>query len=217
MSATPSMRLPLAAPAPGTTRSLLVLITSLVMLLCSVANAQSDKKSGTQSGETPPAVGTTERAEMLDDLHARLKAADTRQQIMLLERNIWSIWLHHGNPTIDALMSDAMKARREANYDKAIQITDKIIELDPDYAEGWNQRATLNFLRESYEESLRDVAETLSREPRHFGALAGRGVIRMRQGKPALAIQNILEALKVNPHLRERQLLPALGYREIDA
>lgn len=169
-----------------------------------------------EPGSRLPAVGSADRTELLDDLHARLKQATTQQQGIRLERDIWSIWLHHGDPDIDKLMTRLMTARRESNFDRAIGLANQIIERAPDYAEGWNQRATLYFLKESYEESLRDVAEVLAREPRHFGALAGRGIIRMRQGKPALAIQNILEALRVNPHLRERQLLRALGYNQVD-
>lgn len=211
-----------------------VLATGLLLAAGSTANAQSTSPSrqskpvdsarpsqpATASNETPgsslPAVGSADRAELLDDLHARLKQATTQQQGIRLERDIWSIWLHHGDPVIDKLMTRLMTARRESNFDRAIGLANQIIERAPDYAEGWNQRATLYFLKESYEESLRDVAEVLAREPRHFGALAGRGIIRMRQGKPALAIQNILEALRVNPHLRERQLLRALGYNQVD-
>ncbi|MGB7298698.1 MAG: hypothetical protein WA888_22165 [Burkholderiaceae bacterium] len=163
---------------------------------------------------TLPNLGTDQRQARLRTLYDSLKKTQDPNEIDSVQREIWTIWLHHGNPEIDNLMSQVMTARRESNYERAIALTDKVIELAPDYAEGWNQRATLHFLRESYEESLRDVAETLRLEPNHFGALSGRGLIRMRQGKPALAIQNILEALKVNPHLHERQLLKALGYSE---
>lgn len=164
-----------------------------------------------------PAFGTPERKTALADLYNQLLSTKDSTQVQALERNIWQIWLHHGDPVIDKLMTQAQTARRESNYEKAVSLTDKVIELAPEYAEGWNQRATLRFLQESYEESLKDVAEVLKREPKHFGALSGRAMIRYRQGKPALAIQNLLEALEVNPHLRERGLLKELGYKEFKA
>lgn len=171
-----------------------------------------------RADQTPslPAMGSPERESRLREMYSALKSTQNLGIASNLERKIWAIWLHHGNPKIDELMAQALAARRESNYEKAIALTDQIIQLAPDYAEGWNQRATLHFLRESYDRSLRDVAETLRLEPNHFGALSGRAVIRMRQGKSALAIQNILEALKVNPHLQERRLLDALGYKELD-
>lgn len=83
-----------------------------------------------------------------------------------------------------------------------------MIEIDPTFPEAWNQRATIHFLRGDYAQSLADVATTLELEPRHFGALAGRGIIRLRQGKSALAIQSIKAALAFHPFLRERTLIP---------
>ena len=161
-----------------------------------------------------PAFGTPERKVALTELYDKLLAAKKPTQVQALERNIWQIWLHHGDPVVDKLMIQAQMARREFNFEKAVSLTDKIIELAPAYAEGWNQRATLRFLQFNFEESLKDVAEVLEREPKHFGALSGRALIRYRQGKPALAIQNLLKALEVNPHLREKRLLTELGYKE---
>lgn len=169
----------------------------------------------TASAEQAPAnVGTNERTKQLAGLYEALLKTRDPSQANGIQRDIWAVWLHHGDTRVDKLMSQVMTARRESNLDKAITLTNQIIELAPNYAEGWNQRATLHFMQESYEASLHDVAETLRLEPNHFGALSGRAIIRVRQGKSALAIQNILEALKVNPHLQERRLLKMLGYEE---
>ncbi len=166
------------------------------------------------SQQALPAFGTPERAIVLDNLYKQLRETKDPAQAARLTGSIWQVWLHHGDPVIDELMLKAQSARLEFHFEEAVSLTDKIIELAPDYAEGWNQRATLRFLQHSYEKSLEDVAETLKREPRHFGALSGRAMIRHRQGKPALAIQNLLRALEVNPHLRERRLLKELGHTD---
>lgn len=143
----------------------------------------------------------------LDELFNKLKIAPNESVAQEYANSIWQIWFRSGDSKIDTLMQQAMSERRSANYDGAIKILDQVIKLKPDYAEGWNQRATLYFMQQEYEKSLEDVARTLQLEPRHFGALSGRAVIRLRQGKPALAVQNLMQALEIHPYLPERVLL----------
>jgi len=112
-------------------------------------------------------------------------------------------------------MQDALAARQRSQFDLAISLLDEIIEREPTYAEAWNQRATIYFMIGKYEKSLEDVAETLKREPRHFGALSGRGMIRLRQGRDALAWQNFEAARKIHPYIGGRQLIPK-SVRETD-
>ena len=107
-------------------------------------------------------------------------------------------------------MQRAMQQRRNHDFAGAIETLNSVIELKPAYAEGWNQRATVHFHQQKYQASLIDIAQTLELEPRHFGALAGRAVIRLYQSKSALARQNIIEALRINPYLRERRFFPDL-------
>lgn len=164
--------------------------------------------------DAPPAFGTQERAERLNKLHNTLRKATDPASAQNVERLIWQVWLHHGDPKVDELMGRIKDARRNADWDAALDYANMVIKLAPDYAEGWNQRATLYFFQREYFKSLADVDQTLRREPRHFGALAGRAIIRYRQGKPGLAIQNVLEGLKINPHLREKGLLEELGFSE---
>jgi tetratricopeptide (TPR) repeat protein len=143
----------------------------------------------------------------LDELFNKLKIAPNETIAEEYANSIWEIWFQSGDSKVDELMQQAMSKRRSANYDDAIKILDQVIALKPDYAEGWNQRATLYFLKEEYEKSLEDVAKTLELEPRHFGALSGRAIIRLKQGKPALAVQNLLKAIEIHPFLAERSLL----------
>ena len=114
------------------------------------------------------------------------------------------------DPRIDALMQDALRDRRSYNFDSALEVLNKVIKIKPDYSEAWNQRATVYFHQKKYEKSLEDIAKTLELEPRHFGSLAGRAVIRLRQNKSALARQNIVEAMKYHPFLKERSMFPGL-------
>jgi len=146
----------------------------------------------------------------LDKFFVELKNAKGLAEAQKIEGQIWMAWLKSGDEKVDELMQLAQRKRRGYDFNGAIEVLDEIIELKPDYAEAWNQRATVYFFQEEYEKSLEDIAKVLELEPRHFGSLAGRAIIRLRQLKPALARQNILEAMKYHPYLKERTLLPNL-------
>ncbi|MGH1361612.1 MAG: tetratricopeptide repeat protein [Burkholderiaceae bacterium] len=168
------------------------------------------------TGQTPPekagspafAQALKAREKLLDSLHDALAQAQTAAEANALAGQIWAVWLSHHNPAINDLMQQVLAARRAGRWQYAIELTGIILESDPSYAEAWNQRATIRFMLGQYEASLEDVAETLKREPRHFGALAGRGMIRLRQGRDALAWQNFEAARKWHPFVIERGLVP---------
>ena len=115
-----------------------------------------------------------------------------------------------GETKIDKLMQKALRKREVYDFNGSLEILNQIIALKPGFAEAWNQRATVYFHQGEHEKSLIDIATTLELEPRHFGSLAGRAVIRLQQGKPALARQNIIEAMKYHPFLKERAFFPDL-------
>ena len=146
----------------------------------------------------------------LDALFLDLKSAENETDAKVIEQKIWVKWMESGDDEIDKLLQDALRKRRVYDFNGAIEILNKIIALKPEFSEAWNQRATLYFFQEKYEESLIDIAKTLELEPRHFGSLAGRATIRWRQSKPALARQNIIEAMKVHPFLKEQKMFPGL-------
>jgi len=146
----------------------------------------------------------------LDALFIDLKKAENQTEAQTIEEKIWLAWMESGDDEIDSMLRDAMRKRRSHNFDGAIEVLNKIIQRKPEFPEAWNQRATLYFFQNKYEESLIDIAKTLELEPRHFGSLAGRAVIRWRQSKPALARQNIIEAMKVHPFLKEQNMFPGL-------
>lgn len=149
--------------------------------------------------------------ESLDELFESLKNASSQQQARGLENSIWKSWLESDDAKVNELMQQALRKREVYDFNGALEILNQVIALKPDFSEAWNQRATVYFHQDKYEESLQDIARTLALEPRHFGSLAGRAMIRIRQGKQALAIQNIIEAIKFHPYLKERSFFPMLG------
>lgn len=150
-----------------------------------------------------------------EDLLAALATSQTKAEADQLSNQIWEIWLTAPDDAAQEVLDAAMTRRQSYDFLGAIEHINKLIENYPDYAEGWNQRATLYYLRGEYEKSLADVAETLAREPRHFGALAGKSVILFNQGKQALAKIAVIEALKYHPFLNERAILLGIEGEEI--
>ena len=140
-------------------------------------------------------------ANDLDDLFARLRLATAPTEIEALQNGIWQVWLSSGDVAIDKQLEAGMRAMQAGDYTLAINHFTGIILLNPDFAEGWNKRATAHYLRGEYRASLADIAETLRREPRHFGALWGQaGMVRqLGEYRRALSVLNRLSA--ICPHL----------------
>jgi tetratricopeptide (TPR) repeat protein len=84
-----------------------------------------------------------------------------------------------------------------------LKLLDALIRLKPDYVEAWNRRATLYYLKNDYEHSIQDIQQVLSREPRHFGALAGLGMIMQDLGDEKRALEAFRKALAINPYLEK--------------
>ncbi|MGA8901678.1 MAG: tetratricopeptide repeat protein [Bradyrhizobium sp.] len=137
----------------------------------------------------------------LDFLFGALKAAPDEASAKHVEARIWAIWLQTPSDTVLLLMTRAKAAMVAQNSDVALQLLDAVIRLRPDYVEGWNRRATLYYLRNDYAHSLADIEQVLAREPRHFGALAGLGMIMQDLGDDKRALDAFRRAIAVNPHL----------------
>ncbi|MDF0599760.1 hypothetical protein P1J78_03345 [Psychromarinibacter sp. C21-152] len=152
-----------------------------------------------------PAVA--QEARDYDALLAELAAADSQAEADALVPRIWEIWLTAPDAAAQEVLDAALARRRAYDYLGALRHLDRLVAEYPDYAEGWNQRATVHFLTGNFERSLADVAEVLKREPRHFGALAGRAVIYFQQGRIPLAQLAVREAMEVHPYLAERAIL----------
>jgi len=156
--------------------------------------------------ETPPSVGADKapvksKAEQLDDLFQTLKSASSKEAAQAAEDGIWHLWLESGSDTVDLLMTWAMKAMQAKDYATALDFLDRVIIMKPDYAEGWNKRATVYFMMNDYSKSIADIGKTLALEPRHFGALSGLGMIMREIGEDKRAIEAYQKALAVDPNL----------------
>jgi tetratricopeptide (TPR) repeat protein len=150
-----------------------------------------------------PKVARGDRIKNLDFLFEALKVAPDADSAKLVEGRIWALWLASGSDTTDLLMTRAKTAADAKDTKLAIQLLDAVVELRPDYVEAWNRRATIHFASKDYGRSLADIRQVLAREPRHFGALSGLGVIMQEFGEDKLALEAFRRALAVNPHLQK--------------
>lgn len=114
---------------------------------------------------------------------------------------IWRIWSRSGDPAIDSLFARGLEQMQGSALDAALATFSTIIARKPDFAEGWNKRATIYFLLGENEKSLKDCDEVLKRNPNHFGALSGVGQIYLRLGDPEQALKSFRRARDVNPNL----------------
>ena len=165
-------------------------------------------------GAPPPAApgeDAARRAQQVDDLFARLKATKAQEDGDEIVAQIWKLWQQSGSPELDAAMQQAILIMGQGLPALAMSVLDDIVARAPDWAEGWNKRATVLYLMGEYDRSLADIDRVLALEPRHFGALAGIGLIRIEKGETREALAAFRRALAVNPFLRERHsIIPAL-------
>ena len=139
----------------------------------------------------------------LDELFEDLAKTSDPRRVSQIETRILDAWRETDSDSIDLLMNRAIIAQGEGDYDTALIHYDDVVDLAPDYAEGWNRRATLLFVMERYDESIRDIERTVSLEPRHFGAWSGLGKILLELDDEKNALEAYRKALDVNPHLDE--------------
>src|ERR1700754_3162690 len=137
----------------------------------------------------------------LDFLFGALKAAPDEASAKHVEARIWALWMQTPSDTAALLMSRAKAAMDAKQADVALKLLDAVIKLRPEYVEAWNRRATLYYMQNDYTHSLEDIEQVLSREPRHFGALAGLGMIMQDLGDDKRALDAFRKALAVNPYL----------------
>lgn len=173
--------------------------------LAPAALAQQVEPPGKQKKlpEAPSKLPKVDRSKNLDFLFGALKAAPDEASAKHVEARIWAIWLQTPSDTAALLMSRAKTAVDAKKIDVAIKLLDSVIKLRPDYIEAWNRRATLYYMQNDYGRSLADIQQVLIREPRHFGALAGLGMIMQEVGDEKRALEAYRKALAVNPHLEK--------------
>jgi tetratricopeptide (TPR) repeat protein len=117
------------------------------------------------------------------------------------EAALWEMWCRSGVAEVDRLLQRGVEAMERRELDEAIALFTRIIERAPDFAEGWNKRATARYVAEDYPGAVADCEETLARNPHHFGALSGQGLCHMALGQFREAAALFRRALTVHPHL----------------
>jgi len=156
-------------------------------------DVQVRRQAATRLGEIGAMADTKALRQALRDADS-----DTREHA---EQAMWRIWERSGNQQVDRLYQTGVEQMKGGDLRKGIGTFSRIIELKPDFAEGWNKRATLYFLTGEYRKSLADCAEVMKRNPYHFGALAGYGQIYLRLEDYARALDYFRRALEVNPNM----------------
>ena len=146
----------------------------------------------------------------VDRLLGRLADADPRVRAAAAAA-IWQIWGRSGDPAIDKLFARGIEQMQASELTDALTTFSAIVRRKPDFAEGWNKRATIYFLLGRNEESLKDCDEVFKRNPKHFGALAGAGQIHLLLGDPERALDFFRRAVEVNPNLEgPAEMIPIL-------
>jgi tetratricopeptide (TPR) repeat protein len=165
------------------------------------ASAQTGKPGLIEPPKKLPHVQRGDPVRNLDFLFGALKAAPDDETAKAIEHRIWALWMVSHSDTTTLLMTRVQTAVEAKDTDLAIKLLDAIIKIKPDYVEGWNRRATLYYMKKDYGRSLADIREVLKREPRHFGALSGLGLILQDIGDDKGALEVYRRTLAVYPRL----------------
>ncbi|MCZ8099866.1 MAG: tetratricopeptide repeat protein [Burkholderiales bacterium] len=178
----------------------------IVLLLCAlstgVALANAPSQALAQQGKKAPSTAPV-RPSSIDELFERLQRSKTEEEAKGIADAIQRRWMRSGSDTADLLMDRALDALKAGDQPLSVELLDRVVTLQPGWAEGWNKRATVFFMMGDNTRSMADLRETLAREPRHFGALAGLGMILRTNGDDKRAYDAFKRALAINPHMAE--------------
>ena len=143
-----------------------------------------------------------QRSSALPSLFEALAETSDANEAARLEGRIWQEWFVAPDEASGRLLSRLSAAMRGGELDRALALADELVEGAPEFAEGWNRRATLHYLRGDDDLSVRDIRETLALEPRHFGAISGLGLIFLRRGDLEAALDAFEQVLRISPASR---------------
>ena len=141
----------------------------------------------------------------LPKLFSDLKLSASEDVAQVVEKKIWEIWASHKVSKIDLLMDRGIKLLNNNNLNEALVVFNFIVDQAPDFSEGWNKRATIYFLMGDFEKSMHDIESTLALEPRHFGAIAGLGLIFNILERPELALKAFRRVKEIYPLSRSAE------------
>lgn len=140
-----------------------------------------------------------QNAENLDPLFRELAKTEYPTQAQQLESEIWRTWLESGDQAVNRELEAGMRAMQAGRLEEAIERFTEVVEAAPEFAEGWNKRATAYYLNDEPAKSMRDIRKTLSLEPRHFGAISGMGLIFLQRGDERSALEAFEQVLRIYP------------------
>ena len=162
--------------------------------------ALADTGHADQRRQGARALGETGLMSDVPKLAAALRDSDPLVR-ELAENAMWQVWSRSGDTTIDRLFATGVEQMQARQGEEAVETFSEIIRRRPEFAEGWNMRATVYYPLGEYKKSLADCDEVIKRNPYHFGALSGYGMIYMQLDQPATALEYFEQALRVNPNL----------------
>ncbi len=140
----------------------------------------------------------------IDKLFAELKRERNEKAAERIAARIGEEWSHSGSASIDLMMGWSKTAMDGKKFDVALDFLDQVVTMQPNYAEGWNRRATVHFMMNNFAKSMADIHHTLELEPRHFGALSGIGQIMKASGQNELALEAWQRVLAIYPDAAQR-------------
>ncbi|WP_417667712.1 tetratricopeptide repeat protein [Roseibium sp.] len=164
-----------------------------------------DKGAAVVDNDGPP------ESNELDDLFSSLGRAESDSIADGIARRIQLLWLESGSDTVDLLMARAAAALKADDLALSLDLLDVVVTLEPEFAEGWNRRATVFYMKKDFARSLVDIERTLALEPRHWGALSGLAIIQRRLGQEDRALETFKQAVEIHPGLQNaRESIEAL-------
>jgi tetratricopeptide (TPR) repeat protein len=180
----------------------LAIVTVVAWLVPALAEAlDPEPLKPVEPPSTLPRVQRGDKMQNLDRLFEALKVAPDDESAKYVENRIWAIWLASASDTANLLMSRVKTAVDAEDFDLAIKLLNAIVDIKPDFVEAWNRRATVYYAKKEFGRALSDIREVLTREPRHFGALSGLGIILQELGDDKHALDVFRRALAIHPHL----------------
>ena len=190
-----------SAPTIRTLATSVLLAVSIAAV--AIVTGPATAQDGVVTLRGDPVAEAAER----ERLFTALAAASSTIEANSLSSEIWTLWFHAPNAEAAAVMERALEKRAARDFSGAATILDELVVSAPDWAEAWNQRATIRYLLRDFEGSLADIDRVLALEPKHFGALSGEALILMQQGKMAAGQLVLRKAVSIHPFLSERALL----------
>jgi tetratricopeptide (TPR) repeat protein len=181
-------------------RFILIGVTAAV-LAAAPAHAQNSKENWVEPPAKLPRVDKGDPTRNLDFLFEALKIAPDEATAKAIEQRIWALWFVSKSDTANLLMTRVRTAVEAKDLDLALKLLNSLVKVRPDYIEAWNRRATIYFMKNDYGKAITDIREVLKREPRHFGALAGLGLILQEIGDDKHALEVFRRAVELYPRI----------------